>query len=162
MQKKLVQMSDIKLVGLSVRTNNANEMNPSLAKIGAVMGQFFGQDIASSIQDRHNPGVTLAAYTQYDSDEHGDYTYFLGEQVTAFTHVPANLQTLIIPATHYQVFTTPVGPMPQVVIQAWQDIWQMSPADLGGQRAYKTDFEYYDQRAADPQQACLDIYIGLM
>lgn len=32
---------------------------------------------------------------------------------------------------------------------------------LGGQRAYKADFEVYDQRAADPNSAVLDIYIGL-
>lgn len=162
MQKKLLQVAEIKLVGLSVRTNNRQEMDPSMAKIGSVMGQFFGQNIASSIPDRQHPGVTIAAYTQYDSDEHGDYTYFLGEQVTAFTQVPTHCHTLTIPAAHYQVFTTPVGPMPQVVIQAWQNLWQMTPENLGGSRAYRTDFERYDERAANPQQACLDIYIGIL
>jgi predicted transcriptional regulator YdeE len=37
----------------------------------------------------------------------------------------------------------------------------MSPKELGGTRAFQTDFEIYDQRAADPENAQIDVYIGL-
>jgi predicted transcriptional regulator YdeE len=51
--------------------------------------------------------------------------------------------------------------MPQVDIEAWQKIWAMSDDELGGARSYTTDFEVYDERARDPQNTVLDIYIGI-
>lgn len=161
MKKELVNQSEIKLVGLSARTNNKNEMNPQTAIIGKLATQFWMQGVANRIPDRKQPGVTLSVYTQYDSNEHGDYTYFIGEEVNSFEQVPAGLQTLTIPAARYQKFTTPKGIMPQVVIHAWQQIWTMSAKDFEGDRAYIADFEVYDQRAVDPTNTSLDIYIGI-
>jgi predicted transcriptional regulator YdeE len=34
-------------------------------------------------------------------------------------------------------------------------------AQLGGKRAYKTDFEVYDQRAGNPQDSQIDVYVGV-
>ena len=48
-----------------------------------------------------------------------------------------------------------------LIINAWQNIWRMSSADFGGERLYGTDFELYDQRAANPANAIVDIYVGL-
>ena len=43
---------------------------------------------------------------------------------------------------------------------AWQQIWKLE--DLGKlKRTYQADFELYDQRAQDPQNAQVDIYIGV-
>lgn len=161
MQKELVNKSEIKLVGLTARTNNKNEMNPQTSKIGELAGRFWSQQVAAQIPSRKNPGVTLSVYTEYDTNEHGDYTYFIGEEVDSFEDVAAHLQKLTIPATKYKKFTTPSGKMPEVVINAWQQIWKMSPSELGGDRAYVADFEIYDQRAIDPANTSLDIYIGI-
>lgn len=161
MKQESTRMPMIKLVGLMARTNNKNEMNPASAKIGALFHRFCSEQLAEQIPHRHNPGVMIAAYTDYASDEHGDYTYFIGEEVSDFEGVPETLTTLSIPAQQYRKFTTPAGKMPDVVIHAWQQIWQMSPAQLGGQRAYHADFERYDQRAYDSDQAVMDIYIGI-
>lgn len=161
MKKELVNKSEIKLIGLSARTNNKNEMNPATSKIGELAGRYWGQGLASNILNRKNPGVTLSVYTDYETDEHGDYTYFIGEEVNSFENISAHFQKLIIPASKYQKFTTSEGKMPNVVITAWQQIWQMSSADFGGNRAYQADFELYDQRASNPDNASLDIYIGI-
>lgn len=161
MQKELIHKNEIKLIGLTTRTNNTNEMNPATGKIGGMIGEFFGNQWATKIAHRKNPGVTLCVYTEYASDEHGDYTYFIGEEVENFDVIPENMQKLIIPAIYYQKFTTPSGKMPDVVIQAWQKIWQMTLDELGGKRAYQADFEVYDQRALDPEKSIVDIYIGI-
>lgn len=161
MKKELENKSEIKLMGLTAHTNNKNEMNPQTAKIGELAGRFWGQNIANQISNRKNPGVTLSVYTEYDSNEHGDYTYFIGEEVESFENMPQGLQKLTIPVTKYQKFTTLTGKMPEVVINAWQQIWKMSASDFGGDRAYVADFEVYDQRAIDPANASLDIYIGI-
>lgn len=161
MKKELVNKSEIKLVGLTARTNNKNEMNPQTSKIGELARRFWSQNIATQISHRKNPGVTLSVYAEYDSNEHGDYTYFIGEEVSSFEHIPSGLQKLMIPAAKYQKFTTPSGAMPGIVINAWQQIWKMTSQDLDGDRAYIADFEVYDQRAIDPANMSLDIYIGV-
>ena len=161
MQKEMANKLEIKLIGLTVRTNNKNEMNPAISKIGELSGHFWSQNVASQILERKNAGVTYAVYTEYDSDEHGDYTYFIGEEVNSFDSIPSGMQKLIIPAAKYIKFTTPSGNMPDVLINAWQAIWKMSAHDFGGNRAYLADFEVYDHRASDPGNAIVDIYIGI-
>jgi predicted transcriptional regulator YdeE len=161
MKKALLQRPEIKIVGLSLRTNNQKEMDPITNTIGQLVHTYLSAQIAGQIPNRKNPGVTLSVFTEYDSNEHGDYTYIIGEEVEHFGNVPTLFKQLTIPASKYQRFTTKPGQMPQVVVQAWQQIWQMSAADLGGQRAYQADFEVYDERALDPARTTLDIYIGI-
>jgi predicted transcriptional regulator YdeE len=48
------------------------------------------------------------------------------------------------------------------VLQAeWKKIWAMQPGELGGQRAFLTDYEIYDTRSANPQNAQVEIHVGL-
>lgn len=161
MQPTGVQMPEIKLVGITVRTSNKAEFDPATAKIGPCVLRYFQQQVADKILHRKNPGTTISAFTDYESDYTGEYTYFIGEEVSSSENIPEDLESHIIPPQTYTKFTTEPGPMPSVVINAWQEIWKMSPEDLGGQRRYHTDFEVYDQRARDPQATILDLYIGL-
>lgn len=161
MQKSAVTKPSIKLIGLTTRTNNQQEQNPATAKIGALVQQYFSEGIANKILDRTNPGITYSVYTDYDTDHHGEYTYFVGEEVSSVKDIPEGLRMITIPQSKYQRFTTQAGTMPTVVIQAWQNIWQMSAQDLGGERRYIADFEIYNERAADPNKSIVDIYIGI-
>lgn len=161
MQKTRLVVPEIIVVGIKVRTNNQDEFNPDIAKIGPCVQRYFQQQVADKIPHRKKPGTTISAFTDYESDYTGEYTYFIGEEVTSIDHLPEGLNELHIPSQTYIKFTTGAGPMPNVVINAWQEIWKMSPEDLGGKRRYRTDFEVYDERAADPQNVVLDLYIGL-
>ncbi len=161
MQKELINKPEIILIGLSVRTNNKNEINPQTAKISKLAEQFFAQNITTNIPERKNPGTIFAVYTEYDSDEQGDYTYFIGEEVCSPEKIPNGLNKLIIPPSKYQKLTTKSGKMPEVVIDAWQQIWKMTSTDFLGERTYQADFELYDERAKDPGNTSLDIYIGI-
>lgn len=51
--------------------------------------------------------------------------------------------------------------MPDVIVNAWNEIWDMSSEKLGGKRSYKSDFEIYDERATDHQNIVLDVYVGV-
>lgn len=161
MQKTNAQLPEIKLVGITARTNNASEMNPAEAKIGLTSQKYFASSVSSQIQDRVNPGKTFCVYTNYESDVNGAYTYFIGEEVSSFDEVVEGLEKLTIPAHNYTKFTSEPGPMPFVCIGMWQSIWQMSDSDLGGKRSYISDFEVYDERALNPMSTVLDIYIGI-
>jgi len=161
MQKTQIQLPEIKLVGLKVRTATQRECDTSTAKIGPCVQRYFQEEIAEKIPHRKNPGTTLCAYTDYESDFRGEYTFYIGEEVSSFDDIPHVVETHTIPPQAYTKFTTEPGPMPNVVIKAWQDIWNMAPEILGGERRYHTDFEIYDERAKNPQNTILDLYIGL-
>lgn len=162
MNKQKRALPELKLVGLIARTNNANEMNPNTSKIGALAGRYCSEQIADNIKHRANAGVTYSIYTEYESDEHGEYTYFIGELVDSFDDQDLSMfKTLTIPASDYQIFTTEPGKMPEVVISAWQAIWAMDESDFEANRKYIADFEIYDHRVADPNNAVIDIYIGI-
>lgn len=161
MQKTIIKLPAMKLVGITARTNNANEANPTTAKISLTLQKYFVNKIPDKINYRKNPGVTYCIFTNYESDVTGDYTYFVGEEVTMFDDSSQGLEQLNIPEQTYAKLTTGSGPIPQICIEAWQEIWKMGSAELGGKRAYISDFEIYDERAADPQNTIFDIYIGL-
>jgi len=162
MEQELCTKPEILLIGLSVRTNNKDEFIPAKCKIGELVEQYSTQNIADQIPNRKNPGVTLVAYSEYANKERGDFTYLIGEEVTSFDNMPSTLQKLIIAPSSYQKFTTAPGKVPNVVIDAWEEIWKMAADELGGDRAFVADFEVYDQRAADLDHTALDIYIGII
>jgi predicted transcriptional regulator YdeE len=93
------QLSERSLIGITVRTNNAAEM--SGGKIGLVVQNYFQNQLAAQIPNRQNPGITYSAYTDYESDYTGDYTYFIGEEVASGTSAPLGFEKIIIPAQAY-------------------------------------------------------------
>jgi predicted transcriptional regulator YdeE len=161
MQKVMIQLPEIKLIGISVRTNNLTELNSTTAKISPTIQKYFHHDLFNKTMHRKKPGTTYCVYTNYESDFKGDYTFFIGEEVTAFESVTLPFERLVIPQQNYAKFTNGPNKLPDVCIQAWQQIWTMPVASLGGERSYIADFEVYDERSHDPQNVTLDIYIGI-
>jgi predicted transcriptional regulator YdeE len=147
------------VVGLTARTNNAHEMSGK-GKIGEVWQEFLRPDLVVKIPNKI--GVDLiAVYTDYETDHTGHYTYLLGMPISSAEALPASLTVKHIPPGRYAVFRSERGPIKEVVPEVWQRIWALSHKQLGGKRAFKSDFEIYDQRAADPENAQIDVYVGL-
>ena len=162
MQKTLITRPEIKLVGLGVRTSYQGELDKMKGKIFPCVQRYFHGMLYEKIPNRAKAGTTFCAYTDYESDYRGTYTYFIGEEVTLFDNLLSEgFQKLIISPQSYAKFTTTPSPMPDVIVNAWKSIWEMSANDLGGRRRYHTDFEIYDERAADHQNIVLDIYVGV-
>ncbi len=105
----------------------------------------------------------MLIHTDYESDYKGAYTYFIGEEVTSFDESDSSgeFQKMVIPKQEYAKFTNGPAPMPDVIVNVWNTIWEMSPEELGGKRAYLTDFEIYDSRASDHQNIVLDVFVRI-
>ena len=161
MNKTLINLPEIKLLGLKTRTNNRDELDVDKAKIGGVVASYFANNITDKIQNCLKKEQNFSVYSGYESDFNGDYDYLFGKQVASFGSDLGLLGTLTVPPQTYIKFTTSKGVMPGSVVEAWQKIWQMSDSELGGVRSYIADFEIYDERAFDPQNAVVDIYIGI-
>ena len=160
MQKIVAVLPGFTLVGISARTNNQAEL-ANKGKIVPSLQRYFGEQLFEKIAARKNPATTFCVYTRYESDHQGDYTYFVGEEVTTVGHVPEDMEVLVIPAQRYMKFTNGPGPMPAVVQEPWFKIWQMDDIELDGKRRYIADFEVYDERAANPLRTVVDIYVGI-
>ena len=149
----------IYVAGFTVRTNNAAEMTEN-GKIGKLWARFFQENLGAHIPNRADQTL-IVVYSDYASDETSDYTYLLGAPVTSVTGLPAGMSYRTIPAGRYAVFVTPKGPLVAGVQSTWKRIWSTPPVRLGGYRAFQDDYEIYDQRSADPNNAQVEIHIGL-
>jgi len=153
------QHSGFYVVGVAARTHNAAEMNGT-GKIGEIWHKLLQDNLAAKIPNKL--GIDLVAvYTDYESDHRGEYTYLLGLPVSSIKDVPRRFVAKHIPGGRYSVVVSNRGPVAQVVPETWKRIWSMSPAELGGVRSYRADYEIYDQRATDPERAQIDVFVGL-
>lgn len=162
MIQEIVTKPEMHLVGICVRTNNKDEADKINGKIWPCVMRYFHEGLAEQIPHRKNPGTTFCAYTDYESDHTGAYTYLIGEEVSSFSDpLPEGFHKITIPKQAYAKFTTAPAPMPDVVVNVWKHVWGLSDQQLGGKRTYETDFEVYDERAADHQKIVLDLCIGI-
>jgi predicted transcriptional regulator YdeE len=160
MPPKIVEQKEFSLIGIEARTNNAKEMTND-GVIPRQWARFFADGILAKIPNKAHPTI-YAVYTDYASDRNGEYTFFIGAKVTETAEIPAGMVAKTVPAGKYAVISSAKGPVQVVVPQAWKQIWALEDnAQLGGTRAYKADFEIYDQRSRDPQTSQVDIYVGV-
>jgi len=159
MNPKVVQQEGFAVVGISVRTGNAEQMTGA-RPIGKQWERLSKEGVLEVIPNKAD-GNIVAMYSEYASDKDGEYTYLLGARVTKVEHVPAGMTAKNVPAGRYAVFTSEKGPVQKVVVEMWQRVWATPKSALGGDRTYKADFEVYDQRAQNPADAVVDLYIAI-
>lgn len=156
----IVHQDEFSVIGIEVRTTNANEMT-SDGLIGKQWKRFFQDGVLQKIPNKGSDNI-YAVYSDYTSDRNGEYSFTLGAKVRPGATAPAGFVLKQVRAGNYAVVTSDRGPSARMVLQVWQRVWALEDRhQLGGVRAYQTDFELYDQRAADPQNAQVELYIGL-
>jgi predicted transcriptional regulator YdeE len=159
MNPKIVSQAGFTVVGISARTSNAKEMTAD-GVIGKQWGRLMGEGLLAKIPHKADSAI-IAVYTEYASDKNGEYTYVLGAKVTSDGEVPAGMVARKIPAGRYAVFTSDKGPAAKVVPEVWMRINSLPKSAVGGDRVYRADFEIYDERAANPQNSQVDVYVGI-
>lgn len=159
MNPKVVEKDGFAVVGISARTSNAKEVTAE-GVIGPMWGRLFQEGLLAKIPHKADQNV-VAVYTDYASDHNGEYTYVLGARVTSDAEVPAGMIAKKIPPQKFAVFTSEKGPAPRVVPQLWMKINSLPRTAVGGNRQYKADFEIYDERATDPENLQMDVYVGI-
>ncbi|HUC93652.1 MAG TPA: effector binding domain-containing protein [Paenibacillus sp.] len=108
-----------------------------------------------------NPIPTYVVYTEYNRSEDGKCTIMIGHEVTG-RGGPAGdgCRIVRLPKSHYAVFTTRRGPALKVTAETWRMI-DVYFAASSYRRRYTGDFELYDARASDPDNAVVDIYVAV-
>jgi len=160
MQTRILEVKEFSVIGIEARTNNARETTDS-GVIPRQWSKFFAEGILAKIPNKVDPTL-YAVYTDYVSDRNGDYSYIIGANVSDTADIPPGMVAKKVPAGKYPVVTSARGPVRSVVPQTWQQVWRLEDkSQLGGARAYKADFEVYDQRGRDPQDSQNDIFVGI-
>jgi predicted transcriptional regulator YdeE len=155
---KQTSVTAFTVIGIEARTDNAKE-STSNGIIPKQWQRFFNEGMPSKIPDATGP-VFYAVYSNYSSDHNGEYAYLVGQRVKDGSAAPDGMVARQVLAGEYAVFTTEVGAFAKVIPDAWQCIFKLEEEGKI-KRAYKMDFEVYDQRAQNPQNGQIDIYIGL-
>ncbi|MDE6763211.1 MAG: GyrI-like domain-containing protein [Oscillospiraceae bacterium] len=155
MNYEIVELKEKNVAVLTARTNNAS---PEMGNIiGGLWQKFYSAEIFPALKNRAD-SYALGIYTEYSSDEKGDYTAAVGCEVTGETSLPAEMKIIKIPAGKYAEFTI-TGEMDTneqlaAIQRLWQELWSMKL-----DRTYICDFEEY--RSADPKISDIHVYIGL-
>lgn len=148
--KKIEQFS---IIGISVRTDNNGS---SIVDIPALWSKFFTDNIIGQIPNKIDNTI-YCVYTEYESDYTKPYTTLLGCRVENLSSVPAGLVGKSFNGGNYNSYTAKGNIVNgSAVIKQWLDIWSM---DLP--RAYTADFEVYGEKACNPENAEVEIFIAL-
>ena len=124
------------VTGLTVRTTNLEEICPETARIGALWGRFFGEQLRERTPDRTADPRNFGVYSAYASDADGAF------DVTAGVAVAQAGTTVDVQAGDYLVWTGS-GEMPHTVVSLWQAAWAYFGAHPQIRRPYVSDFEAY-------------------
>lgn len=147
-----------RLAGIAVRTKNSDEL-AGRGKIAELWQRFFAEQVASQIPGQKRPGEIMAAYTEFESDEHGFYTILIGADIESTASVPDTLTCVDIPPSLYGIVSTERGRLSEVGLAAWMKIWKEPALKMG--RTFRADLEIYGADAADPENARFDILLGV-
>jgi len=159
-EPRIVEQPEFSVIGIQARTSNAKEMTGG-GVIPKQWDRFFKQGIADKILNKVDSTI-YAVYTNYASDYNGEYDFIIGMKVSGVSNVPPGMVAQKVPSGRFSLITSAKGPVEQVVPQAWQRVYSLdNKKQLGGARAYQADFESYDQRAQNPRDSQVDLYIGL-
>jgi predicted transcriptional regulator YdeE len=157
---KIVHGDEFSIIGIVARTSGEQEMYGD-GQIAGLWQKFYQEHILEQIPNKAEKNI-YAVYTDYSGDRLGAYTVLIGARVKDKTQAPAGMVLKTIPAGRYAVLTSEKGAAETVLPAAWQRVWALEDKDeLGGKRAYKSDYEVYGSGNTDPQNTQADLYIGL-
>jgi predicted transcriptional regulator YdeE len=156
---RIVEHPEFSVIGIQARTSNAKEVTGGA--IPKQWAKFFTEGIADKIPNKVDSTI-YAVYTNYASDRDGEYDFIIGMKVSRVSEVPPGMVAKKVPSGRFAIVTSAQGAVAEVVPKAWQQVWSLEDnKQLGGERAYKADFELYDQRSQNSQDSQIDIYVGV-
>ncbi|BFO68614.1 GyrI-like domain-containing protein [Chryseobacterium sp. KCF3-3] len=150
---KNVKIEPFKVIGISVRTTNEN--GQAGKDIPVLWEKMISEDILNSIPNKIDNTI-YSIYTDYEKDHTKPYTTVLGCQVENLDNIPEGMVGYSFDGGDYLKFTTKGDLSKGLVINEWLKIWDM---DLG--RVFSADFEVYGEKAQNPSDAEVDIFIAV-
>jgi predicted transcriptional regulator YdeE len=147
------KINDFSVIGIAVRTTNEN--GQSGKDIPALWQKFMAQGMLEKIPGKIDDTL-YCIYTDYESDYTKPYTTILGCKVANADTIPDGMMAKTFAGGEYNRYTAKGNLMQGIVFNEWVKIW-----DSHITRAYTADFEVYGEKALDPANAEVDIFIAI-
>lgn len=148
-----IKIDSFHVIGISIRTTNEN--GQSAKDIPILWQKFMSEGILDQIPNKINNSV-YCIYTDYEKDHTKPYTTILGCKVENLNVVPDQMITKTIEGTSYQKFIAKGDLMQGAVYNEWVKIWNSEM-----ERTFTADFEVYDERSLNPENAEMDIFVAV-
>lgn len=149
-----VKLAAFNIIGIAVRTTNEN--GKAAKDIPALWEQFMNENVLSKIPNKIDNTV-YSLYTNYESDHTQPYTTIIGCKVENLDAVPEGMVGQSFDGGDYLKMTVRGNLAEDLVINQWLKIWEMSDLD----RTYTVDFEVFGEKAQNPSDAEIDIFVGI-
>jgi predicted transcriptional regulator YdeE len=149
-----IEKENFKLVGLKLENKTTNENNQSSVDCGTLWQKFEIEKIFELIPNKLSNEI-YAVYFDYEKDETKPFSYFIGCKVDGNAETPGGLNELLIPSQIYMKIIAK-GVMTGCIIESWEKIWSSKI-----NRKFGFDFEIYDERSRDWNDAELDIFVSI-
>jgi len=147
-----VTIKEFTVIGISVRTTNEN--GQSAKDIGALWNKFMSEGISDKIPNKIDSTI-YSIYTEYESDHTKSYTTILGCKVENADTIPNGMIAKTFKGGNYAKFVSKGDLTKGVVYEEWSKIWN---TDLD--RLYSADFEVYGEKAQNPTNAEVEIFVA--
>jgi len=148
-----VKIEPFKVIGIAVRTTNEN--GKSAQDIGQLWGKFMSERIAEQIPNRIDASV-FSIYTNYQGDHTKPYDTILGCKVSTLGSIPEGMVGQSFDGGSYGKFVSKGDLTQGVVFGTWAEINQQKI-----NRVFTADFELYGEKAQNPTDAEVEVYVGI-
>lgn len=149
-----ISIKTFTIAGLSLKAPTTNTNGQSAIDCRHLWETFKNGGYAENIPGKLGDEI-YGVYYKYDGDSTKPFSYFVGVRVKPGTEIELPLSTLEVPGGSY-IKTTSKGKMPKCVTETWTTIWKENYP-----RTYIVDFEVYDERSHDWNDAEVDVYLSV-
>jgi predicted transcriptional regulator YdeE len=147
------QIKTFNVIGISVRTTNENMQAGN--DIPALWNKFMNEGIANQIPNKTDHSI-YCIYTDYEKDHTKPYTTLIGCKVENLDLIPDGMVGKVFEQATYQRRIAKGNLSQGLVYNEWTKIWN---DDID--RAFTADFEVYGEKAQNPEDAEVEIFVAL-
>ncbi|MES2518202.1 MAG: GyrI-like domain-containing protein [Bacteroidota bacterium] len=147
------KINTFSVIGIAVRTTNEN--GQSGVEVPALWQKFMSEGILEKIPNKIDHSL-YCIYTDYEKDHTKPYTTLLGCKVESLDNIPNGMVGKRFAEGNYHKITAQGNILQGMVFNEWLKIWN---SDLP--RSFKADFEIYGEKAQNPENAEVDIFISI-
>ncbi len=147
------KVAKFNIIGISVRTTNEN--GQAGQDIPALWNNFITNGMLEKIPNKVDTSL-YCIYTDYEKDHTKPYTTILGCKVSGLQTIPEGMVGKTFEDGDYTKFVAKGNILQGMVFNEWIKIWNSNLA-----RMYTADFEVYGEKAQNPENAEVEIFIAI-
>ncbi len=148
-----VKINPFKVIGIVIRTTNEN--GQSAEDIGQLWGKFMSEAIAKKIPNKVDSDI-FCIYTNYQGDHTKPYDTILGCKVNTLNEIPDGMVGQSFDGGTYKKILAHGDLTKGVVYKTWSAIFNQNL-----NRVFLADFEHYGEKAKNPTDAEVAVFVGV-